>query len=358
MRIAILGSTALPVPPLAQGGAEWIAYHQAKGLAERGHEILLFAPEESEVPGVTLIKVGVGKTASGVGREKGKGEEKIYGASYKLRLEISNLAQVIEELVKRRNDYDLILNNIRGEAVLLPVVYHFIKKPFCHVLHLPIFSQLAESFQKFKTPIISLSFAQRREFPRLNYLANVPNCVDIKKFAYSPSAQDYLLYLGSMGRNKNPKDAILAAKKAGEKLILGGRIKDMAYFKDDLEPLVDGRQIKWVGEVTREEVIKLYQGAKAFLFPTLWQEPFGLVMIEALSCGTPVIAYPNGAVPEVIVDGKTGFLVKNVSLMARAIKKIDQIKRENCRKYVEANFTVEKMVEGYEKALMRLIVKG
>lgn len=354
MRIAILGSVALPVPPVAQGGAEWIAYHQTKGLAERGHEVLLFAPKESKVVGVSLIEVGVGKTASGVGREKGKGEEKIYGASYKLRLEISNLAKIIEELIKRKAEYDLILNNLRGESVLLPVVYHFIKKPILHVLHLPIFREIAEAFEKFNTPIISLSYSQRKEFPNLNYVANVPNGVDIRKFTYSSSHKDYLLYLGSMGKNKNPKDAILAAKMAGEKLILGGRIKDMGYFKDDLEPLVDGRQIKWVGEVTQDEVIKLYQGAKAFLFPTLWQEPFGLVMIEALSCGTPVIAYPNGAVPEVVKDGKNGFIVRNLKEMSKAIKKINQINREECRRYVEKNFTVEKMVERYEKALQKL----
>ncbi len=141
----------------------------------------------------------------------------------------------------------------------------------------------------------------------------------------------------------------MAVKIAGAKLILaGGKIRE-PYFSKEIKPLIDGKQIEYIGEVTGKKRTDLFKYAKGFIFPIKWQEPFGLVMIEAMACGTPVIAYPNGAVPEVIQDGKTGFIVKNVSEMAKAIKKIGLIDRKKCRERVEKYFTVEKMVDDYEK---------
>lgn len=354
MRIAILGSISTKIPPVGQAAIERLAYYQAEGLGKKGHQILLFALSGSNInsKNVKVIEVGQDETLSGIGKEgKSKGED-LYGSSYKLRLEIVNLAHVIKKLIELKENYDLVLNNLRGEAVLIPLL-SFLNKPLYHILHLPIFPQLADLFRKYQTRLISISNAQRKFFKDLNYIGTVYNGVDTSKFAFSPVHKNYLLYLGSIGPNKNPKEAILAAKAAGETILIGGRIKDQAYFNQEIAPLVDENQVQWIGEKHLEEVIKLYQGAKAFLFPTRWQEPFGLVIIEALSCGTPVIAYPNGAVPEIIKDGENGFLVTNVSEMALKIKEIDKIKRLNCRKSVEKQFSIETMVSTYETILIK-----
>ena len=355
MRIAILGSVALPVPPPMQGGTEWIAYHQAMGLSKRGHEVILFAAKGSAQnfrdSKVRVIEVGGGDVIAGSAKEK-KFDPQYTEASRKLRVEMVYLSQVSQKLIENKDSYDVILNNMRGEAVFLPIA-KLLNKPFVNVMHLNLFPELADLFQAFNTNIITISNAQRKEFPNLNYSATVYNCVDIDKYSFNPSPQDYLLMVGTIGRHKNQGEAISVAKELGLKLILAGKIRDQDYF-EELKKDIDGEQIKWFGEIGFEEKLKLYQNAKAFLFPINWEEPFGLVMIEAMSCGTPVVAFNKGAVSEVVRNGLTGYVVNNHSQMVEAVRKIGAIDRMNCRKHVEENFTVEKMVNEYEQALMKL----
>ena len=419
MKIAILGSVALPVPPPAQGGTEWIAYYQAKGLSDLGHQVILFAAKGSKksLPAgrqenYELVEVGGGDTVAGShqnipnisqtgnakrisecdkdtsgvtrrGSPDGGGIKEPVESSRNLRKENVYLAQVVQHLIDRKDDYDLIMNNMRGEAVFLPFARAW-DKPFVNVMHLPIFPELAEIFKTYQTHVISISNAQRKDFPDLNYLATVYNCVDTEKYVpdvilseaknpqhdprngCGPSSaswrtQDdarssYLLMMGSIAPHKNQAAAIRVAKKLGMKLVLAGKIGNQDYFnsiKDD----IDGEQIKWFGELAFPDKLKLYQNAKVFLFPIQWEEPFGLVMIEAMSCGTPVVAFGNGAIPEVVVDGMTGFVIDGNSeeKMIEAVKNIDKIKREDCRKHVLENFTVEKMVADYETALLKTI---
>lgn len=405
MRIAILGSVALPVPPPAQGGTEWIAYYQAKGLADLGHKVILFAACGSEKDGsYELVEVGGGDTVSGSSipdfsdtpphvrlnihgsissafslqsnTGRGRSSKSVSSDPYQiltniessrnLRKENVYLAQVMEELMRRKDDYDIILNNMRGEAVFLPVA-KILGRPFVNVMHLPLFAELADLFRKYNTHIITISNAQRKDFPGLKYLATIGNCVDTDKFLFGsggpPAGQvpsgnlagGYLLMMGTVGRHKNQGAAIRVAKMLGMKLVLAGKIRDMDYYRQ-LQKDIDGESIKWVGELGFEEKLSLYQNAKALLFPVLWEEPFGLVMIEAMACGTPVVAYGNGAIPEVVVDGKTGFVIEDNSEegMIEAIRRIDTIRREDCRKHVLENFTVEKMVKDYEKALQNI----
>lgn len=355
MRIALLGSVSSVIPPRGQAAIERLAYQQALGLADRGHTILLFAPAGSSIShkNINLVEAADTVTLSGSGKEEKTTGAETYGSSYSLRLELVNLARVIDELMKRADSYDVICNNLRGEAILLPTVA-FLKKPFYHVMHLPVFPELANLFKTYKTYLISISNAQRKANPDLSYRGTAYNAVDTDEFSFSPKAQNYVLYLGSIGRNKNPKDAILAAKAAGVPIRIGGRVKDEVYYKQEIQPLIDGTAVQWVGELGPKEVVRLYQEAKAFLFPTLWEEPFGLVMIEAMSCGTPVIAYPHGAVPEIVENGKNGFLVGSVEEMAEKILAVDGIKREECRKSVEERFTVRHMIDAYERILESL----
>lgn len=356
MRIAILGSVALPVPPPAQGGTEWIAYYQAKGLSERGHQILLLAAKGTSrnfgnVPNIKIVEVGGGDVVAGSVREQK--ENFLVESSRRLRLEIVYLSQVVGELIKRKNEYDLILNNMRGEAIFLPVA-KLLNKPFVNVMHLNLFVELAQLFQIYNTNIITISNAQRKEFPNLNYLATVYNGVEVEKFPFNSTSQGYLLMIGSIGRHKNQGEAIAVAKELGLKLVLAGKIRDQDYF-NELKKDIDGEQIKWVGEIEFEEKIKLYQNAKVFLFPINWEEPFGLVMIEAMACGTPVVAFNRGAVSEIVRDGLTGYIVDNHNQMIEAIKKIDSIDRAACRKRVEDNFSIGKMVDGYEDICQKIL---
>jgi len=355
MRIALIGSVTTKIPPDGQAAIERLAYQQALGLANRGHSILLLALKGSRVdhPNVKIIEVGSGETRSGSGAEGNPpagGNEELYGIAYKFRLEVTNLAEAMMALRKYRDDYDIILNNLRLEAPVVPLVQQ-IGKPIYQVLHMPIFPTLAAFFKNYNVRLISISNAQRADFPDLNYVGTVYNAVDTTEFGFCAHPQDYVLYLGSIGANKNPKDALLAAKEAGVQIKIGGRIKDQTYYDREIAPHIDGTQVQWVGEKHPKEVIALYQNACAFLFPTIWNEPFGLVAIEALSCGTPVIAYPHGALPEIIDDGVNGYLVNSVGQMATKIKGVGAIKREMCRQTVEQKFTVAKMIAGYEKIL-------
>lgn len=353
MRIAILGSVALPVPPPMQGGTEWIAYYQAEGLAKKGHKVLLFAATGSAKEAYELIEVGGGNTVTGSSLSQTNSTQ-FTESSRKFRLENIYLAQVTQKLIDRKLDYDVIVNNMRGEAVFLPFAQAQ-DKPFVNVMHLPLFAELADMFRTYHTHVITISNAQRKEFPDLNYLATVYNCVDTEKYSYNPTPADYLLMMGSIAPHKNQAVAIQVAKKAGKKLVLAGKIGNQEYF-DTLKRDIDGQNIRWMGELGFDEKLKLYQNAYAFIFPIAWPEPFGLVMIEAMACGTPVVAFGNGAIPEVVVDKKTGFVIENNSIddMVAAVKKIDQIKREDCRKHVEEKFTVAKMVDDYEKALFQI----
>ena len=351
MKLAILAAGFSPIPPPKQGGTEWIAYHQAKGLAQKGHQVILFAgkgsKENFQGTRVNVIELDLREPFQ-------EPDLRFSESSRKLRLEMIVLALVSQGLLDYKDEFDLILNNMRGEAVFLPTA-KLISKPFVNVMHLNFFPELANLFNKYKTPIITISNSQRNEFPGLNYLSTVYNGVDTEQFSFNKTPSDYLLMVGSIGRHKNQGAAIRVAKKLGMKLVLAGKIRDQDYF-EELKKDIDGQQIIYFGEVGFDEKLKLYREAKAFLFPILWEEPFGLVMIEAMSCGTPVIAFRNGATSEVVVDGKSGFVVADEQMMIEAIGKIDGISRADCRKRVEENFTIEKMVNDYEKALLRITV--
>ena len=180
----------------------------------------------------------------------------------------------------------------------------------------------------------------------------VPNGIDVEKYPFSKKQGEYLLYLGRLNKEKGIVTALKIAKEADEKLVVAGNIvggDEWSYFMHEVQPLLNDEHVKFVGQIAFQEKAELLKNAKALLFPIDRQEPFGLVMIEAMASGTPVIAFRRGSVPEVITDGKTGFVVDTIEEMANAIKKIGNIDRGACRKYAEDNFTVERMISSYEK---------
>ena len=347
-KVAVIVPPFTTVPPRGQGGTERIAQAMIEGFVKKGYKVTLFGAGKynGSAQYIQIFK----KTIS-----ERKIDTTYIEASRALRLESAYMAKVMKEIIRREKEFDIIFNHMRGGYLLLTLSL-FIKTPIVSILHLPMFKEMAETLFSYKEPnIITISNSQRKNFPKINYLATVYNGIDIEKFKLNLKPKDYFFFMGAMGEHKNPKDAILAAKKAGVKLILAGGKKREPYFSKEIKPLLDGRKIKYLGEVLEKERLKLFREAKGFLMPIKWEEPFGLVMIEAMACGTPVIAYPRGAVREVVKNRETGFIVKNKNEMAEAIKKISQINRKKCRERVEKNFTTKIMVDNYEKIIKKLI---
>lgn len=350
MKILILGSVALPVPPPFQGGTERVAYAQAIGLSNNGHDVTLVAAKGSLVSDrYRLIEIGGGDTVVG----SSNAPQEIVESSRKLRTEMAYLTEVLGWMEEHAREFDVVINNMRGGEVLFHQHAQKLTKAYVNVMHLPMFQALADFCQEYNTPLVSISNAQRTPFPNLNYVGTVYNGVDIADFPYESTSGDYLLMMGSITPHKNQKTGISVAKAVGAKLVIAGKIGDPAYYTKEIAPHIDGTTVIHHGELGMDEKVALYKNAQVLLFPVLWEEPFGLVMIEAMACGTPVVAFRRGAVPEVVVDGKTGFIVDTQDQMIDAVKKVGQIDRSLCRSHVEDNFTNEKMVDSLEAALRK-----
>ena len=186
----------------------------------------------------------------------------------------------------------------------------------------------------------------------------VPNGIDIEKYPFNGQPDDYLLYLGRLNKGKGVVTALNVAKRTGQKIVIAGNIvgaEEWTYFMEHVQPLINDENVKFVGQVNFQEKVKLFRGAKAMLFPIDRREPFGLVMIEAMACGTPVIAFNKGSVPEVIENGKTGFIVDTEDEMIEAVNKINIIDRAKCVELVEKKFTLAQMADAYEKLYKKIV---
>lgn len=233
--------------------------------------------------------------------------------------------------------------------------------PVVHVLNDPIFSWYRELFELYESPnqhYVSISKNQRRDAPDLPYLENIYNGVPIEHFPFCDDPEDYLLIAGRIVPEKGFKEAIQIAKQTGDRLLIIGPTypESQDYFDQYIKPQLSD-QILYLGYIEYDQMWRYFQKAKAFLTPVQWEEPFGLTTIEAMACGTPTISLRRGAAPEIIVDGKTGFVVDSIAEMAAAVGKIDQIKRVDCREHVKQNFSIEKMVDDYERAFEAAVKK-
>jgi len=321
-----------------------------EGLVKRGHQVYLFAAKGSKTK-AHLITGGLPPLKKNPFFPKK--DERVVNF-YEQRM----LSLLFEWGQKRK--FDLI--HIHPVYRALPFV-PLVKIPVVFTLHDPLNDPLNSWKKEFlkiykDTPayFVSLSNAQRKEVSWLNYGATIYNGIDLKKFKLNLYPKDYFFSAGRIRREKGTDQAVKACFKAKERLLFAGPIEDKNYWQKEIKPYLN-KKIKYLGILSKEEIINYYALAKGFLFPIKWEEPFGLVMIEAMACGTPVIAYQRGSVPEIVKDKKTGFIVKNLKEMIRAMGKINQIKRENCRKWIENNFSEEKMVDNYEKLFLKIVKK-
>jgi len=227
-------------------------------------------------------------------------------------------------------------------------------------IHSPIRDEIKPFLLRYRDlNYVSFSHAQREQMPELNWAANIYHGVDTELFAFNKFPEDYYLYLGRVTEDKGVHLAIEAAKAAGVNLVIAGRsYPSEGYWHKSIEPEINGKTVRYIGEADLEHKIEWLKNAKGLLFPTQYDETFGLVMIEAMSCGTPVIAWNKGSVPEVVQDKETGYIVDSVEGMVKAIKAIDKISRKATRERAETYFSQKKMTSGYLKVYERVIAKN
>lgn len=346
LRIAQVVSLQESVPPKGKNGLEFMVHYLTEELVRRGHEITLFAPSDSKT---SARLVGVVK----------------YPAMKRWNFGWNSIDYALVSMTKAAemaDGFDVIHAHIGHTA------YYFanlIKTPIIESIHSPVHKAKKLSgdcctkdkisrYQKIHHVFVSNN--QKKNSVIKTNSSVVYNGIDLKDFTYRKSSKDYFVYLGYMTSNKGAHIAARAAKKAGVNLRLAGGLKGCeTYFKEEIKPNLRKGRIEYLGVVNPRERNHLLGGAKAILVPVQWEEPFGLVMIEAMACGTPVIGFNRAAVPEIVKDGKTGFIVDDIKGMIKAMKRINEIDRLECRKHVEENFTVQKMVDEYEKVYEKAI---
>ena len=339
MKIAILAPVWFAVPPRGYGGIEWVVSLLADGLVEAGHDVTLFASGDS------LTKAKLEAVFE-------QAPSRLIGRS------LPELHHALS-CYTRADEFDVI-NDHSGPLAAL--VGGLVDTPVVHTLHGPLDGEPGEVYERLselapEVGFISISLNQRRPKPDLPWVANCPNALDFSLYPCKPHRGDYLLFLGRMGPDKGAHRAIAVARELGLPLKLAGKKQDpkeVEYFAQYVEPhLLDG--IEYLGEVTHGQKVELLQDARVTLFPIDWEEPFGLVMIESMACGTPVIATRRGAVPEVIEHERSGIVVDSYREMPHALEDADAIDPLECRRYVEERFAPERMVADYLDAYQRAV---
>jgi glycosyltransferase involved in cell wall biosynthesis len=340
MRIAQIAPLWERVPPPTYGGTELVVSLLTDELVRRGHEVTLFASGDS----ISLAKL-----------------ESVHPQA--LRLDSSIKEPAIYEMLQlsqayeRADEFDVIHSHMGCAA--LPYT-RLVKTPTVHTLH-GIFTPDNEKMfgHARNQPYISISNSQRDARVGLNYVATVYNGINVDSYVFHPTAQEppYLVFLGRISPEKGTHLAIEIAKRAGWHLKIAGKIDvvDVEYYEEQIKPHIDGKQIEYLGEANHVQKNMLMGGAVATLFPITWREPFGLVMVESMASGTPVIAMNLGSASEVIDHGKTGFLCNSVDECVQAVHQVSQLDRQSCRDHVLRNFSVQRMVDGYEAVYQKIL---
>lgn len=334
MKIAILSPITWRTPPLRYGPWEQVASNIAEGLVEKGVEVTLFATGNSITQG-ELTSVC----------EMSCAEDPNVDTKVAECLHISNL-------MERADDFDIIHNNFD----FLPLTYSgLIKTPMVTTIHGFSSSKIVPVYKKYNDSSSYVSISNSDRHPELNYQATVYNGINIDEFIFNREPEDYLLFFGRIHPDKGTYEAIEIAKESKRKLIISGLIQDQEYFNKKVQPYINKDNITYVGNSGPTERLKLLSGACALLHPIRFPEPFGLSVVEAMACGTPVVAFNLGSMPELIIHEKTGFLVSNTDEAVEAVNNVSLINRSTCTEWVSSKFSRQKMIEGYLKVYTKIL---
>jgi glycosyltransferase involved in cell wall biosynthesis len=319
------------VPPQLYGGTERVVSYLTEELVRQGHDVTLFASGDSRTAATLAPMCSQGLR---LGDPDGDALAQHY--------------LMLEQVFGRADDFDVI--HLHTDYLHFPLARRC-ATPCVTTLHgrldLPHTSPLLREYAEL--PLISISDDQRKPVAWANWQATVHHGLPQDLLTLHPRHDGYLAFAGRVSPEKRPDLAIEIARRAGIPLRIAAKVDrpDRAYFKSVIEPLIDGTSVEYVGEIDERQKDDFFGNALALLFPIDWPEPFGLVMIEAMACGTPVIAFPRGSVPEVIDHGRSGFIVENVEEAVFAVARLDTLRRERCRETFEQRFTAQRMAADY-----------
>jgi len=337
----------IPVPAPAYGGIEEVVRLLCNGLTANDHDVTLFAPPGSD------------SCAAVVPLLEEPHPDDIQKAQYEAD-HVARAFAAIDAAAERGEPFDVIHDHVGHTALAMA---DRVSAPLVHTLHGP-FDDAARRFYAQhgrKARIVAISQAQLDSAPpEMGGGDVVHNPIDCSEWPFREEKDDFLLWIGRMSPDKGPQRAITAAREAGAPLMLAGPVQpgQEAFFAEEVEPQLGRDGIEYIGEADSERKRDLFQRARALLMPIRWPEPFGLVMVESLACGTPVIAFPEGSAPEVVEDGRTGFVVGDEHAMAQAVERLDEIEPSDCRGACERRFGVAAVVRGYEEVYRAAAARG
>ncbi len=334
MNIAILSPVAWRTPPRRYGPWEQVASNIAEGLVQNGVEVTLFATADSITQGKLEAVCEFG-----------------YSEHPELDPKVCECLH-ISSLMEQAGRFDLIHNHFD----FLPLAWsRLIDTPMVTTIHGFSSPKIMPVYKKYNSTSHYVSISDSDRSPELDYTATVYNGIHVADFTFCPESGDYLLFFGRIHPDKGTFEAIRIAKESGRKLIISGLIQDQEYFNSKVKPFLNDEDIVYVGNSGPGERDKLMGEARALLHPIRFEEPFGLSVVESMLCGTPVIAFNKGSMPELIRNGKNGFLVDGIAEAVDAVNTTGTIDRKFCRDYAVSKFSRDKMVEGYLEVYRKIL---
>ena len=346
MKIAQIVNPIESVPPQKYGGIERMVHALTEELVELGHDVTLFASGDSQT---SAKLVSVYPTSLRAAKVKD-----VYGAND------YTVINVIEAY-KRQAEFDIIHDHTGNPGLIAATTSD---TPVVSTLHGPFTTTNRKLYEAVadKVNLVAISEGQMKPVPSLPIAGVVYNGLPMEHYPFSDNHKGYLLFVGRISEEKGVHHAIDVAQYLQIPLIIAAKLEnnhrpDVEYFRQYVEPRLDGSKVKWIGEVNEDERNKLMSEAKCFLHPVSFREPFGLTLIEAMACGCPVVAFGRGSIREIIAQGKTGFVVEDAEEMVEAVANIDVIDRAECRRHSLENFNAHRMAKGYEAIYESILSK-
>ncbi len=340
MKIAQIAPLVESVPPRGYGGTERVVACLVDALVERGHDVTLFTSGDARTDGkVVAVR-----------------DQAIRLDPSPLKSDLAAHLAMLFEVRHRADEFDVLHFHI--DLIHFPFFEHIAQRTVTTLHGRLDLKDLPEAYRCWpRFPMVSISNAQRKPLPFVNWIATVYHGVKPEVFRCSPSSDNYVAFVGRISPEKRPDRAIEIARRAGVPLKIAAKIDsaDAAYFQTTIEPMLDGGDVEFVGELDEQRKNELLAGARALLFPIDWPEPFGLVMIEAMACGTPVVAWDCGSVPEVVDDGVTGFVVRSNDEAVDALARIGSLDRLRVRAAFERRFSTQRMAGDYFDVYTKLL---